>query len=83
MDLFMKLFHSTMIGLELVDTITVYREPSVEAHKISAEDTDWVAVLEERYPYPMMWEKPDNVSNDYWEELLGHIQETKEDSLSR
>ncbi|MAR65691.1 MAG: hypothetical protein CL833_00420 [Crocinitomicaceae bacterium] len=78
MDLFMKLFHpdNDWIGT-FVDTITVYREPSVEAHKISAEDTDWVAVLEERYPYPMMWEKPDNVSNDYWEELLGHIQENQ------
>ncbi len=76
MDLFMKLFHPSndWIGT-LVDSITVYREPSVEAHKISAEDTDWVEILEERYPWPMEWDKPDNVGNDYWEEVLGHIQE--------
>ena len=78
-DLVMRLLHPTKgQGIaQFVDSLSVIREPSRESHKIAAEEKDYVQELVDRYPWPQVWEKPDELLEDVWEDMLEHIYETR------
>ena len=82
-ELVMRLLHPSNPNIaQFVDELTVYREPSVENHKISAEGVDYTQMLVDKYPWPESWDKPDEVIESDWQAMMDHIYETRQKNFT-